>query len=90
MSNIDQTRVLSGTDTRVTHDLQTVWGQNSCPVSIERIRPGGDGYYVLTCTDCLRLFQATSTPENKMVERSAVCVYCGARVPFLIEGSHPA
>ena len=55
-----------------------------------RTRPGGDGYFVLTCTDCLRLFQVTSTPENKTVERTAVCVYCEARVPFLIESSEPA
>ena len=55
-----------------------------------RTRPDGDGYFVLTCTDCLRLFQVTSTPENKTVEQTAVCVYCEARVPFLIESSEPA
>jgi len=55
-----------------------------------RTRPGGAGYFVLTCTDCLRLFQVTSTPENKTVERTAVCVHCEARVPFLIESSEPA
>jgi CheY-like chemotaxis protein len=54
-----------------------------------RTRPDGDGYFVLTCTDCLRLFQVTSTPENKTVERTAVCVHCEARVPFLIESSEP-
>ena len=55
-----------------------------------RTRPDGAGYFVLTCTDCLRLFQVTSTPENKAVERTAVCVHCEARVPFLIESSEPA
>ena len=55
-----------------------------------RTRPDGDGYFVLTCTDCLRLFQVTSTPENKTVEGTAVCVYCEACVPFLIESSEPA
>jgi CheY-like chemotaxis protein len=54
-----------------------------------RTRPDGDGYFVLTCTDCLRLFQVTSAPENKTVERTAVCVHCEARVPFLIESSEP-
>ena len=54
-----------------------------------RTRPDGDGYFVLTCTDCLRLFQVKSTPENKTVERTAVCVHCEARVPFLIESSEP-
>ena len=55
-----------------------------------RTRPNGAGYFVLTCTDCLRLFQVTSTPENKTVERTAICVHCEARVPFLIESSEPA
>jgi CheY-like chemotaxis protein len=55
-----------------------------------RTRPGGAGYFVLTCTDCLRLFQPTSTPEGKTVERTAVCVHCEGRVPFLIESSDPA
>jgi|SRR5579863_1439073 len=55
-----------------------------------RTRPGGAGYFVLTCTDCLRPFQVTKTPENKTVERTAVCVHCEARVPFLVESSDPA
>ncbi len=55
-----------------------------------RTRPDGAGYFVLTCTDCLRIFQVTSTPENKTMERTAVCVHCEARVPFLIESSEPA
>jgi CheY-like chemotaxis protein len=56
-----------------------------------RTRPDGAGYFVLTCTDCLRSFQVTSTPEDKTtVERTAFCVHCGARVPFLIESSQPA
>jgi hypothetical protein len=54
-----------------------------------RTRPGGAGYFVLACMDCLRLFQVTSTPENKAVERTAPCVHCEARVPFLIESSEP-
>ena len=55
-----------------------------------RTRPGGAGYFVLTCTDCLRLFQVMSTAEDRRVERTAVCVHCEARVPFLIESSEPA
>ena len=55
-----------------------------------RIRPGFAGYFILTCTDCLRTFRATSTPENKRVDRTAICTYCEARVPFLIESSEPA
>ena len=48
------------------------------------------GFFVLTCPECLRLFQVTSTPENQTVERTAVCVHCEARVPFIIESSQPA
>jgi DNA-binding response OmpR family regulator len=48
------------------------------------------GNIILTCLDCLRMFTATSTPENKTVERTAVCIHCEARVPFLIESSEPA
>jgi hypothetical protein len=55
-----------------------------------RTRADGDGYFVLTCTDCLRLFEVTSTPEDNSVQRTAVCVHCEARVPFLIESSEPA
>jgi CheY-like chemotaxis protein/DNA-directed RNA polymerase subunit RPC12/RpoP len=55
-----------------------------------RIRPGFAGYFILTCTDCLRTFRASSTPENKRVDRTAICTYCQARVPYLIESSEPA
>jgi CheY-like chemotaxis protein len=54
-----------------------------------RKRPDGASYSVLTCTDCLRSFQVMSTPEDKTVERTAVCVHCEARVPFIIESSQP-
>jgi hypothetical protein len=50
-----------------------------------RKRPDGAGSLVLTCPDCLRLFQVMSTPENQTEEQSAVCVHCEARVPFVIE-----
>jgi CheY-like chemotaxis protein len=55
-----------------------------------RVRPGFAGYFILTCTDCLRTFRATSTPDNKRVDRTAICTYCEARVPYLIESSQPA
>ena len=55
-----------------------------------RIRPGFAGYFLLTCTDCLRTFRATSTPQNKRVDRTAICTYCEARIPFLVESSEPA
>jgi CheY-like chemotaxis protein len=55
-----------------------------------RTRPSGAGYFVLTCPDCLRAFQVASAPENKTIERTAVCVHCEGRVPFLLESSEPA
>jgi CheY-like chemotaxis protein len=54
-----------------------------------RTRHAFAGYFMLTCTDCLRTFRATSTTENKVVEGTAVCTHCGALVPFLIESSEP-
>ena len=55
-----------------------------------RTRPGFAGYFILTCTDCLRTFRATSTPENKRVDRTAICTYCEARVPYLVESAEAA
>jgi CheY-like chemotaxis protein len=55
-----------------------------------RTRLSGAGYFILTCTDCLRSFQVTSMPENKTVEQTAVCVHCEARVPFLVESLEAA
>jgi CheY-like chemotaxis protein len=54
-----------------------------------RTGPGGDGYIVLTCPDCLRLFRVTNTSGNKGVEGTAVCTHCEARVPFSIESPAP-
>ncbi len=54
-----------------------------------RTRPGGAGYFILTCTDCLRSFEMTSTATDKTVDRTAICTYCEARVPFLIESPEP-
>jgi len=54
-----------------------------------RPRPAFAGYFILACTDCLRTFRATSTPENKAAEQTAVCGHCQARVPFVVESSEP-
>jgi len=69
---------------RETPDLIDLPEVVSIPV---RTRPGFAGYFVLTCTDCLRTFRAMRAPGNKTVEGTAVCTYCEARVPFLIESS---
>ena len=53
-------------------------------------RPSGAGYFILTCTDCLRPFEWSSEPEDKTVDRIAICIYCEACVPYLIESSEPA
>ena len=52
-------------------------------------RPGSPGYLILTCPDCLRTFKATTSPENTATEATAVCIYCEARVRFVIESSAP-
>lgn len=52
-----------------------------------RTRPGFAGYFMLTCPDCLRSFRATCDSENRTGERTALCTYCEARVPFLLESS---
>ena len=54
----------------------------STPVRTSR---SGAGYFVLTCTDCLRNFQWTSASEIKTIERTATCIHCEARVPYLHE-----
>ena len=71
---------------RTTPDRAYIPQVISIPV---RTRPGGAGYFVLTCRGCLRSFQVTSTHESKGGEQAATCVHCEARVPFLIEGSEP-
>jgi CheY-like chemotaxis protein len=52
-----------------------------------RTRPGFAGYVILTCTECLRTFRATSNPGKERVKQTAVCVHCEAHVPFLVESS---
>jgi CheY-like chemotaxis protein len=52
-----------------------------------RTGPGLDGYYVLTCTDCLRTFRTMNAAKNKTVGKTAICTHCGAPVSFLIESS---
>ena len=55
-----------------------------------RVRPGFAGYFLLTCTDCLRTFRVASSPANKRVDRTAICTYCQAHVPYLVESAEPA
>ncbi len=55
-----------------------------------RTQRDGAGYFVLTCTDCLRAFRVRIDPEMKTVGRTACCVYCQARLPYLIESSVPS
>ena len=72
---------------RKTRDRACLPQMISTPI---RTHPNGTGYIVLTCTDCLRLFEVASTPEDRTVERNAVCVYCAACIPFLVESLLPA
>jgi len=52
-----------------------------------RVRPGFGGYFMLACTECLRMFMSRSTSGKEAVEGNAVCTHCEACVPFLIESS---
>lgn len=54
-----------------------------------RIRPGSGGDFVLTCQECLRTFEATTTPRKEAIEGKAVCTHYEARVPYLMESSEP-
>jgi CheY-like chemotaxis protein len=54
-----------------------------------RVRPGFAGYFMLTCTDCLRTFRATSPLGKNAAEGTAACTHCEARAPLLIESSAP-
>lgn len=54
-----------------------------------RTGPGFAGYFMLTCTDCLRTFRAKSMPGDETMERTADCTHCQARVPFVFERSEP-
>ena len=55
-----------------------------------RTRPDGAGYFQLICTDCLRSFKLLNDPGVKAVERTALCVHCHARLPYLIESLEPS
>lgn len=55
-----------------------------------RTRPDGAGYFQLICTDCLRSFKLLNDPGAKTVERTALCVHCHARLPYLIESLEPS
>lgn len=54
-----------------------------------RTQRDGPGFLVLTCTDCLRSFKLANDPETKTDERTAICIYCQARLPLLMESSEP-
>jgi CheY-like chemotaxis protein len=72
---------------RIVHELaRTVPDHIDLPPQVVptpvRVRPGFAGYSMLTCTDCLRPFRATTPPGDKSVTGEAVCTHCEARVPF--------
>lgn len=78
---------------RAVHDLvRRTPGRTDLPQGLPtpvRTQPSFADYIILTCPDCLRTFRATSTRENKAMEATAVCIYCEARVPFVIERLAP-
>lgn len=51
------------------------------PVWIPR---NATGYFVVTCTDCLRSFSVPAEPSNKEL-REAKCIFCDSTVCFLAD-----
>jgi CheY-like chemotaxis protein len=44
------------------------------------------GYFVVTCTDCLRSFSvADEEPDEDVEVRSTVCIFCGTNVCYLAD-----
>ena len=52
-----------------------------------RAQHDGVSDVVVPCTDCLRPFKVSDTPEIRTGEQSATCVHCHACVRFLVDGS---
>ena len=73
--------------TRKTPEPPTAPQSVSTPL---RTRRDGAGYFVLTCTDCLRTFTLRGGLKTKKVKRTAYCVYCQAQLQYLIESSEPS
>jgi CheY-like chemotaxis protein len=55
-----------------------------------RTRQGFAGYSMLTCTECLRIFRVANKTVYKTEESTAICTYCQASVPFLVESPGPS
>ena len=67
---------------RKTSDRANVPPMVTIPV---RVQPGSAGYFMLACSECLRMFRAMVTPSEKMGHGAASCTHCGAWIPFLME-----
>src|SRR4030095_6174670 len=49
--------------------------------------PRNGEYYVITCTDCLRSFSIPAEKSIRLLRelRTLECIFCGARVQFIVE-----
>jgi CheY-like chemotaxis protein len=45
------------------------------------------GYYVITCTNCLRSFPVRGTTEKEHAEEQTPCTHCQTVLTYFIEGS---
>jgi CheY-like chemotaxis protein len=43
------------------------------------------GYYILTCTDCLRSFSVAEDPALGSDIRTASCIFCDSQVRYIVE-----
>lgn len=57
------------------------------PQAVVWLPKGGDDYYTVTCTNCLRTFTVRGTTEKAHSEEHASCTYCQTVLTFFIEGS---
>jgi hypothetical protein len=47
------------------------------------------GYYVITCTNCLRSFPVRGTTEKEHTEEQTPCPHCQRALTYFIEESRP-
>jgi CheY-like chemotaxis protein len=45
------------------------------------------GYYILTCTDCLRSFSVPEMQSPTDEVRESACIFCGTNVRYIVERS---
>lgn len=62
-----------------------IFKPDRAPVWLPR---SAEGYFVVTCTECLRSFSVPAQEGNKQL-REAQCIFCSATVRFLVDIKEP-